>query len=170
MEQRVITPQTKRRFPLFNMIHEGIWREIYSYLPVNEIIKLRVICVKWRKYVHKYFEFHLLQNNKYLKTLQIINRETYESFTKDQKDFIQEALTKKSNYEKSLKRINKKYGPYKKLSDIAFLIKPPSEIILATTAILQLTMTKSELEMIKKEINWEYCRKKLRDRNLMKIF
>lgn len=150
-------------------IHAGIWRIIFSYLGVNkDLAKCRQVCKKWRLYVRKYIKLVLIQKNGDLNNFKQDCQSLMTNCSDAMKTDIDALFELKRVCEEYIEILPKKYTLFHRISDLGRLKTPTVSLHYGIKAVMFLITDKEEIIKNGGKLDWQYCRKRLLDKNFMK--
>jgi len=171
--QRAKTSKPKSRIAnnkIPTHIHSGLWSIIFSYIGVNKnLANCRLVCKKWKKYYRRYLQMLLIERTNTLESFNQNWKDILESADPNMKKDLDAALELKSQFEEYIELIPKKYSLFHRVSDLGRLNRPPVLLHYGILSVMYLLATKDELKKEGGALSWKFSKKKLQDKNFMKI-
>jgi len=153
-----------------SQVSSGVWCIVYSFLGMSkDLAHCRQVCKKWRKNFQKYMQILLIQKKNSLEAFQQSCLLLKEEMQGERKENIESALGMKATYEEFIELIPKKYSLFHRVSDLGKLNTPPVLLSYGIMSVMYLLTDKEELKKLGGGLNWKYCKKRLLDKNFMKI-
>jgi len=163
---------TKIRLPVCKIpshIHAGIWSIIFGYVGVNKsLANCRLVCKKWKKYFKRFLQTLLLEKRNALASFKQEWEDLIENSSPLMKQDLNNALQLKSEYERFVELIPKKYSLFHRVSDLGKLNRPNLLLHYGIISVMYLLASKDELKKEGGRLSWNYCKKRLQDKNFIK--
>jgi hypothetical protein len=155
---------------LASQMSSGVWCLIYSFLGMSkDLAHCRQVCKKWHKNFQKYVQILRIQKKNSLEAFQQSCLALKDEMQGERKENIESALGMKATYEELIELIPKKYSLFHRISDLGKLNTPPVLLSYGIMSVLYLLTEKEELKKLGGGLNWKYCKKRLLDKNFIKI-